>query len=83
MARVAVIGSLNMDVVVQALRPPQMGETVLGEAVHFIPGGKGANQAVAAARLGAQTQMIGSVGSDPFGQDLLESLKRAEWRRRR
>lgn len=76
-ARVAVIGSLNMDVVVQALRPPQMGETVLGEAVHFIPGGKGANQAVAAARLGAHTEMIGSVGSDPFGQDLLESLKKS------
>ncbi|MFD1408823.1 ribokinase [Kroppenstedtia eburnea] len=76
-ARVAVIGSLNMDVVVQTSRPPQMGETVLGEAVHFIPGGKGANQAVAAARLGAHTEMIGSVGCDPFGQSLLESLQKS------
>ncbi|MFD1425856.1 ribokinase [Kroppenstedtia sanguinis] len=76
-ARVAVIGSLNMDVVVQTRRLPQIGETVLGEEVHFIPGGKGANQAVAAARLGVRTQMIGSVGGDPFGQSLLESLQKS------
>lgn len=76
-ARVAVIGSLNMDVVIQAVRPPQRGETVMGEAVHFIPGGKGANQGVAAARLGAETVMIGSVGNDPFGETLLESLNKS------
>lgn len=76
-AKVAVVGSLNMDVVVKVKRPPEMGETVMGEAVHFIPGGKGANQAVAAARLGAQTLMIGAVGDDPFGQSLLESLQKS------
>lgn len=75
-ARVAVVGSLNMDVVVEAMRPPQRGETVMGEAVHFSPGGKGANQGVAAARLGAETTMIGSLGSDPFGQTLLDSLEK-------
>src|SRR5690606_5912479 len=65
-AQVAVVGSLNMDVVVKAKRAPKMGETVMGEAVHFIPGGKGANQAVAAAKLGALAVMIGAVGDDPF-----------------
>ncbi|PTX59957.1 ribokinase [Melghirimyces profundicolus] len=73
--RVAVIGSLNMDVVVQTKRPPRMGETVMGETVHFIPGGKGANQAVAAAKLGAETSMVGAVGDDPFGQSLVQSLQ--------
>lgn len=73
---VTVIGSMNMDIVVEAKRSPQQGETILGEKVHFIPGGKGANQAVAAARLGAKTRMIGAVGKDAFGEDLLTSLKR-------
>ncbi|GAA4708376.1 ribokinase [Brevibacillus fulvus] len=73
--RIAVVGSLNMDIVVEADRPPQMGETVPGNRVHFIPGGKGANQAVACARLGAQTVMIGSVGKDAFGQQLLTALQ--------
>ncbi|SMO90044.1 ribokinase [Melghirimyces algeriensis] len=76
-ARVAVIGSLNMDVVVQAARLPQIGETVTGDSVYFIPGGKGANQAVSAARLGASTVMVGSVGTDSFGQTLLESLEQS------
>lgn len=71
---VVVIGSLNMDIVVEVERPPLMGETVSGNQVHFIPGGKGANQAVAAARLGARTTMIGSVGNDAFGSQLLSSL---------
>lgn len=75
-ASVAVVGSLNMDVVVKTKRAPNMGETVMGEAVHFIPGGKGANQAVAAAKLGARTVMIGAVGDDPFGQSLLQSLQK-------
>jgi ribokinase len=71
---IAVIGSLNMDVVVEAERPPKMGETVSGQKVHFLPGGKGANQAVALARLGARVSMIGSVGRDAFGDELKRAL---------
>lgn len=71
---ITVIGSLNMDLVVKAKRAPGPGETILGDEIYFIPGGKGANQAVALARLGAQTTMIGSVGVDPFGLELLKAL---------
>lgn len=63
-----------MDLVTSTNRVPIMGETVLGEAFYTIPGGKGANQAVAAARLGAETTMIGCVGIDLFGQDLVKHL---------
>lgn len=73
--KIVVVGSLNMDIVVEAPRPPQMGETIMGEKVHFIPGGKGANQAVALARLGAETTMIGAVGQDSFGAELLRALQ--------
>ena len=67
MSRIVVVGSLNIDLVVQTPRMPQPGETIKGESFHVIPGGKGANQAVAAARQGAQVTMIGSVGADDFG----------------
>ncbi|PZD97342.1 ribokinase [Paenibacillus sambharensis] len=72
--KIVVIGSINMDIVVETGRYPQVGETLLGERVRFIPGGKGANQAVAAARLGADTSMIGAVGGDTFGRQMLDSL---------
>lgn len=71
---IAVVGSLNMDLVVKTDTIPEEGETVSGEELHYLAGGKGANQAVAAARLGGQTTMIGAVGSDGFGERLLHSL---------
>jgi ribokinase len=70
MGRVFVAGSINMDVVATAGRHPKVGETVAGQAVHYFPGGKGANQAVAAAKLGASTALIGRLGIDAFGQQL-------------
>ena len=70
MSRVVVCGSLNMDVVVQSARRPATGETILGATVSFLPGGKGLNQAVAAARLGVPTAMIGAVGNDAFANSL-------------
>jgi ribokinase len=70
MGRVIVAGSINMDVVAQAGRHPKVGETVAGSAVLFLPGGKGANQAIAASKLGAPTTLIGCLGRDTFGRDL-------------
>ena len=70
MGRVFVAGSINMDVVATADRHPRVGETVAGKAVLYFPGGKGANQAVAAAKLGAATTLIGRLGSDAFGTQL-------------
>lgn len=75
MNNVLVIGSINMDLVVNAARFPAPGETVLGQSFRTFPGGKGANQAVAAARLGAQVCMIGCVGDDAFGVELISKLK--------
>ncbi|GLX67289.1 ribokinase [Paenibacillus glycanilyticus] len=74
--KLVVIGSLNMDIVVETNAYPQVGETITGERVRFIPGGKGANQAVAGARLGADTTMIGAVGDDAFGDELLSALRK-------
>ncbi|WP_036128328.1 PfkB family carbohydrate kinase, partial [Lysinibacillus sphaericus] len=64
---ITVIGSLNMDLVVHMDTFPKQGETILGNAFQTVPGGKGANQAVAAARLGSEVAMIGCVGEDYFG----------------
>jgi ribokinase len=73
-ANVLIIGSLNMDLVAQAERLPRAGETLLGQSFATVPGGKGANQAVAAARLGGQVAMIGCVGADAYGQALRQAL---------
>src|SRR5690554_6902681 len=72
---ITVIGSINMDLVVTVNKRPRKGETVLGEKFTYNPGGKGANQAVAVARLGAQVNMIGKVGDDEFGNILMNNLK--------
>jgi ribokinase len=73
-APIVVVGSLNMDFVVQVQALPRPGETVSGTGFETIPGGKGANQAVAAGRLGGHVRMVGRVGDDVFGQKLVESL---------
>ena len=70
MGRVVVAGSINMDVVATAERHPRIGETVAGHSVMYFPGGKGANQAVSAAKLGAPTSLIGRLGRDAFGEQL-------------
>ncbi|OMF17936.1 ribokinase [Paenibacillus amylolyticus] len=75
MAKICVIGSSSMDLVVTSARRPGAGETVLGDSFKTVPGGKGANQAVAAARLGAKVAMIGRVGDDAFGKDILENFR--------
>lgn len=75
MPDILVIGSLNTDLVVRAPRFPQPGETISGEDLQTFPGGKGANQAVAAARLGTSVSMLGRVGKDDFGDYLLNNLQ--------
>ncbi|KEF39743.1 ribokinase [Schinkia azotoformans MEV2011] len=73
--KIIVIGSINMDLVTSALVFPKAGETLIGTSFLTIPGGKGANQAVAAARLGADVSLIGCVGDDLFGKELVDHLK--------
>jgi len=74
MPSVTIVGSLNMDLVVRVAHLPAPGETILGRDYHTIPGGKGANQAVAAARLGGVVHMVGRVGQDNYGQTLRSNL---------
>ena len=73
-AKVVVVGSLNMDLVTRASRLPRAGETLIGQTFTTVPGGKGANQAVASARLGADVSMIGCVGTDAYGIQLCDAL---------
>lgn len=73
---ITVVGSLNMDLVTTTTRDPEMGETIMGVAFDTVPGGKGANQAVAAHRLGGDVQFIGRLGDDVFGREYREILKR-------
>lgn len=73
--QIYVIGSMSMDLVVATRIVPGKGETVLGESFFTTPGGKGANQAVAAARLGQDVHMIGRIGNDTFGEDIFQNLK--------
>jgi len=73
--RVVVLGSLNQDLVITVARLPHPGETVMGQGPGYYPGGKGANQAVAAARLGGQVALVGRVGNDSFGGALIKTLQ--------
>lgn len=75
MKNICVIGSLNMDLVVNIDTMPKPGQTIIGSNFKEVPGGKGANQAVAMARLNGNVSMIGKVGEDGFGQTLINSLK--------
>ncbi|MBQ4840673.1 ribokinase [Bacillus safensis] len=75
MSHIVVVGSCSMDLVVTSDKRPNAGETVLGKSFKTVPGGKGANQAVASARLGADVYMVGRVGDDAYGQDILSNLE--------
>lgn len=77
MKKVVVIGSINMDLVTQCKRAPLGGETLFGDRFFQVPGGKGANQAVAIGKLGSSVTMLGKVGEDSFGEELINSLKMA------
>jgi ribokinase len=74
MIKMTVIGSSSMDLVVTASKRPNKGETIIGESFKTVPGGKGANQAVAAARLGAEVYMVGCVGGDGFGEEVVNNF---------
>ena len=75
MKKIVVVGSLNMDSVIEVANMPKKGETISGYKVSMIPGGKGANQAYAAGRLGGDVRMIGAVGKDSFGKSLKSNLE--------
>lgn len=76
-ADIVVVGSMNVDMVVSSERMPEKGETIVGHDFQMISGGKGANQAVSCARLGAKVKMLGAVGSDPAGQMIVSALQAA------
>lgn len=75
MAKIVVVGSCNIDITVECDRWAKPGETIFGNRLTVNPGGKGANQAVAAARLGAEVKMVGCIGDDVYGQLVLKALK--------
>ena len=75
MKRIVVLGSINTDLVVRTHHFPVQGETVIGSDLKTVFGGKGANQAIAAARLGAQVSMAGRVGNDPYGKDAIDNFR--------
>jgi len=75
MSRIVVIGSINMDLVTSVKAFPKAGETIHSTSLAYFSGGKGANQAVAAARNGADVQMVGAVGTDSFAQELISNLE--------
>ncbi|MFQ6043417.1 MAG: PfkB family carbohydrate kinase, partial [Candidatus Poribacteria bacterium] len=74
--KITVIGSANTDLVAKVSRIPMPGETILGAEFIAAPGGKGANQAVAAARLGGEVTLIAKLGGDAFGEQAIENFKR-------
>ena len=73
--RIAVVGSINLDLVARCARLPRAGETLTDATFERVPGGKGANQALAAARLGASVSLVGAVGDDPFATEALALLE--------
>jgi ribokinase len=75
--RITVVGSVNLDLVARSERLPRPGETVTGATFERVPGGKGANQAVACARLGAEVTLVAAVGDDPFADEALATLREA------
>ncbi|MGL5542339.1 MAG: PfkB family carbohydrate kinase, partial [Fusobacteriaceae bacterium] len=76
MKKIVVLGSINMDLVTFCERSPRGGETLFGKEFRQIPGGKGANQAVAMGKLGADVIMLGKVGTEGMGETLLNSMKK-------
>lgn len=77
MKKIVVVGSINMDLVTDCKRVPNGGETLFGDEFFQVPGGKGANQAVAMGKLGANVIFLGKVGSDDLGKKLIESMNKS------